>query len=158
MSGSSLDGIDLAYTVFTVEGDNIDFELKHAESIEIDKEWIAKLRGVGEQDAKTFFKTHILFGHYLGAVISDFDNDGFKDLYIANVGDNSFYKNLNGNKFIDQTELLQANVKGYSTGLTAADFDNDRNIDLYVSNYIGSTSTILKNNSKRRKIVNTIFR
>ena len=88
-----------------------------------------------------------------GAVIKDFDGDGFKDLYVANVGENKFYINQNGKKFIDQTNLFNADVKGYSTGLAASDLDNDRHIDLYVANYIGSSSIILRNKPDSNKTV-----
>lgn len=88
-----------------------------------------------------------------GAVIADFDNDGYKDLYLSNVGENKFYKNFKGKKFIDQTELYGAMVSGYSTGLATSDLDNNKNIDLYVANYLGTSSTILRNKPNLSKTV-----
>ncbi len=87
------------------------------------------------------------------AAFADFDNDGFKDLYLANVGENKFYKNLGGKKFIDKTELYGAGIDGYSTGLAVSDLDNDKNLDLYVANYIGTSSAILRNKSNQSKAI-----
>ena len=88
-----------------------------------------------------------------GAVIADFDGDGYKDIYVSNVGRNIFYKNMGGKGFTDNTLEYGAGIKGYSTGSAAADFDNDGNIDLYVANYIGESSVLLHNNHLSRQVI-----
>ena len=85
-----------------------------------------------------------------GAVISDFDGDGYKDIYISNVGENKFYKNIQG-KFHDLTQKYGAALKGYSTGAALADFDNDGDLDMYVANYVGASSTLFENNADTTK-------
>jgi signal transduction histidine kinase len=109
-------------------------------------------KGIFSNQTKKFFGVKDSLKSY-GIVIADFDYDGYKDLYLANVGNNKFYKNINGQKFIDKTELFDANIKGYSTGVAAADFNNDNLLDLYVANYIGNSSTLLKNKSYAKNII-----
>ncbi len=87
-----------------------------------------------------------------GVVITDFDGDGLKDIYISNVGENVFYKNVNGH-FIKQTKKYGANGKGYSTGSAIADFDNDGDYDVYVSNYLGESSMLLENKAQKNNFV-----
>ena len=108
-------------------------------------------KGIFSNQTKKYFGNDSLKSY--GVVITDFDYDGYKDLYLSNVGENKFYKNTKGEKFIDKTDLFDANVEGYSTGLSAADFNNDNIIDLYVANYVGSSSTVLKNKLDSAKIV-----
>lgn len=88
-----------------------------------------------------------------GAVIADFDGDGYKDIYISNVGRNTFYKNLKGEKFVESTVKYGAGIEGYSTGSAAADFDNDGDIDLYIANYLGESSVLLRNNNTDRQFI-----
>ncbi|MCF6295315.1 MAG: FG-GAP-like repeat-containing protein [Flavobacteriaceae bacterium] len=80
-----------------------------------------------------------------GVLIYDFDGDGWKDIYLSNVGDNTLFKSDGKGKFTKQTIKYGANIDGYSTGSAVADFDNDGDLDIYVANYIGESSTFLKN-------------
>ncbi len=88
-----------------------------------------------------------------GVIINDFDGDSYKDIYVSNVGENQFFKNINGRKFINFTSKYNTDVKGYSTGSASADFDNDGDIDLYIANYIGESSTILINKKDSKNYV-----
>ena len=76
----------------------------------------------------------------------DFDNDGWRDLYVVN-GDvdgsqktnrNRLYHNQNG-QFVDRAEALNATVDAVARGATAGDFDNDGDVDFYVVNNTGNT-------------------
>ncbi|MEZ4908269.1 MAG: CRTAC1 family protein [Saprospiraceae bacterium] len=80
-----------------------------------------------------------------GTVIEDFDGNGWKDIYLNNIGRNILYIN-NGKKLIDNSMEYNAGISGYSTGSAIGDFDNDGDVDIYISNYIGESSTILFNN------------
>lgn len=75
-------------------------------------------------------------GFASAATAGDFDNDGYNDLYIANVGRNLLYRNRGNGTFEDVTE--KAGVGHAGTGLSAvfADIDNDGWLDLYVGNYL----------------------
>ncbi|MCK9413041.1 MAG: FG-GAP-like repeat-containing protein [Prolixibacteraceae bacterium] len=83
-----------------------------------------------------------------GGVFADFDNDGYQDLYLSNVGTNVLYKNVSGLFFKDVTSDFGADMSGYSTGSAVGDLDNDGNIDLYVGNFLGGSSKVFMNQSK----------
>ncbi|MEW5842342.1 MAG: FG-GAP-like repeat-containing protein [Bacteroidota bacterium] len=80
-----------------------------------------------------------------GASFADFDNDGFLDLYVANVGENVLYKNLNGKKFVVVTLKYGAELSGYCTGTATGDIDNDGDVDLYCANYTNGSSVLFVN-------------
>ncbi len=80
-----------------------------------------------------------------GAVIADFNGDNQKDIYLSNVGKNTFYLNTNGN-FIDKTDNFGLITEGYSTGSAVFDMNSDNSPDIYVSNYTGESSCVLLNN------------
>ena len=80
-----------------------------------------------------------------GAVFADFDLDGYQDLYLANVGENILFKNVNGKYFVDATDRFGAELSGYCTGCATGDIDNDGDLDLYVSNYINGNSLLFIN-------------
>lgn len=80
-----------------------------------------------------------------GAVIEDFNNDGYKDIYLSNVGENTLYVTHNSLEFENSMAKYMANISGYSTGSAYGDFDNDGDLDIYVANYVGEGSTILSN-------------
>lgn len=70
-----------------------------------------------------------------GAVFVDYDNDGWRDLYVVNWGANVLYRNAEGRAFVDVTAA--AGVGDTSNGKSASwgDFDNDGWLDLYVANW-----------------------
>lgn len=72
MSGSSLDGLDIAFAEFQISGDAIDFELIKAETVEFTEQWQRRLRNLPKVDALSFAKTHTYFGHLLGNMVNDF--------------------------------------------------------------------------------------
>jgi enediyne biosynthesis protein E4 len=89
-----------------------------------------------------------------GANFADFDNDGFLDLFVANVGENILYRNIRGKKFVDVTESYGVELGGYSTGSATADIDNDGDVDLYVSNYLDENSILFLNNINNSNFIN----
>jgi signal transduction histidine kinase len=85
-----------------------------------------------------------------GASIADFDNDGYLDLFVANVGENVLYRNVKGKKFVRATSEFGAQHDGYCTGTATGDIDNDGDIDLYVANYINGSSVLFVNQRNDR--------
>ncbi len=81
-----------------------------------------------------------------GAVFGDFDNDGYQDLYVSNVGENVFYKNIDGKKFVPETEKYGLKMSGYCTGSACGDIDNDGDLDIYAASYINGNSILFINN------------
>ena len=78
-----------------------------------------------------------------GCVVGDYDNDGWPDLYVTNVGASRLYHNNHDGTFTDVA--VKAGValdEGSSalaidhTGATFGDYDGDGNLDLFVAGYI----------------------
>lgn len=95
MSGSSLDGVDLAYCRFEEEKGQWTFDILYAETIPFPPKWEVRLSKLMEQSALTFIKTHTFFGHYLGDIINDFIQryglEGKVD-FIASHGHTTFHR------------------------------------------------------------------
>lgn len=70
-----------------------------------------------------------------GAVWADYDNDGWRDLYVLARGENKLFRNLAGRGFEDVTAV--AGVGDLRTGETATwgDYDGDGYLDLYIVNW-----------------------
>jgi hypothetical protein len=71
-----------------------------------------------------------------GAVIGDYDNDGWPDLYISNYGKNRLYHNNHDGTFTDVAEKAGVALGGWSTGATWGDYDGDGRLDLFVPGYV----------------------
>lgn len=80
MSGSSLDGVDIAFCEFEVDKDDKgqlrvnDWQLVEAETCPFPEKWQARLARLEEQEALIFAKTHTYFGHFLGQLALEFIN------------------------------------------------------------------------------------
>ncbi len=78
MSGSSLDGVDIAFCTFELGQDaqqNLiieDWSLQVAETIPFPEKWHNRLLNLPTQNALTFAKTHTYLGHFLGEIVNDF--------------------------------------------------------------------------------------
>jgi hypothetical protein len=65
----------------------------------------------------------------------DYDNDGFLDLFVANLGQKNFLYHNNGDgSFTSITNSGIGQEASYSWGGAWADFDNDGYLDLFVAN------------------------
>lgn len=73
------------------------------------------------------------FGH--GAAAADFDNDGFDDLYVTNVGPDILYRNCGDGTFENVTRAAGIDSPLWGSSAAWADIDLDGNLDLYVCNY-----------------------
>ena len=90
----------------------------------------------------------------LGVLVSDFDNDGWPDIYVANDSTSSaLYRNNQDGTF---TEIgIEAGV-AYSAdgksqagmGVSAADYDGDGWLDIVKTNFAGDTSSLYRNAGK----------
>ncbi|MDW8326546.1 MAG: FG-GAP-like repeat-containing protein [Anaerolineales bacterium] len=73
--------------------------------------------------------------HSAGATWADFDNDGWRDLFVANWGTDALFRNEGGQRFVNITE--QAGIRDSHNTKSASwgDFDNDGFLDLYLANW-----------------------
>ena len=71
-----------------------------------------------------------------GVAVADFDNDGFPDLHIGNIGANRLYRNNGDGTFTDVTERAGLAGNDWTSSIAPADFNNDGLIDFYVGNYL----------------------
>ncbi|MCA9284439.1 MAG: VCBS repeat-containing protein, partial [Phycisphaerales bacterium] len=73
----------------------------------------------------------------MGTAVGDYDNDGWRDLFVTTLGRNRLFHNDHGH-FREVTD--EAGVGGeddaWSTGAAFADYDNDGDLDLFVANYV----------------------
>jgi hypothetical protein len=71
-----------------------------------------------------------------GAVVADYDNDGWPDIYVTNYGKNRLYHNNHDGTFTDVAEKAGVALGGWSTGATFGDYDGDGHVDLFVAGYL----------------------
>lgn len=72
MSGSSLDGLDIAFVHFEEAAGKWQFELLETACIPYSPEWRNDLASSGGLTAKDYLLLHTSYGHYLGNCINDF--------------------------------------------------------------------------------------
>ena len=86
----------------------------------------------------------------LGVIVSDFDNDGWPDIYVANDSTSSaLYKNNHDGTFSEVA--IEAGV-AYSPdgkpqagmGVSVADYNCDGNFDIVKTNFAGDTSSLYR--------------
>jgi hypothetical protein len=75
-------------------------------------------------------------GWGMGAIVADYNNDGYDDLYVTCVGPNHLLKNNGNGTFTDVTKMAGVGDPRWSAGAAFVDYDNDGKLDLYVANYV----------------------
>jgi enediyne biosynthesis protein E4 len=71
-----------------------------------------------------------------GVAIADYDNDGWPDIFVSNLGKNRLYHNNHDGTFTDVAEKAGVTLGGWSTGPTWGDYDGDGKLDLFVPGYV----------------------
>lgn len=71
-----------------------------------------------------------------GVAVGDFDNDGFPDLLIGNLGQNRLYRNCGDGTFEDVTDRAGLNGAVWTSSCVIADFNGDAVPDIYEVNYL----------------------
>ncbi len=72
MSGSSLDGLDIAFVQLQENGGKWSYEILQADCIYYDKEWTKNLKNATNLTALDYQLLHTAYGHYLGKKTNEF--------------------------------------------------------------------------------------
>jgi len=100
--------------------------------------WNRLYRNNGDGTFTDVTETAGVRGHSygMGVAVGDYDNDGWPDLYVTNVGRNILYHNNGDGTFTDVTEKAGVAGGGWSTGAAFVDYDRDGRLDLIVTRYV----------------------
>lgn len=101
MSGTSLDGLDLAYCRFTKKKGDWAFKIKAAQTLNYNFEWKSKLAHAHQLSGESLMKLHADYGHWIGDRCQNFikqNKIGKLDL-IASHGHTVFHQPHNGFTF-----------------------------------------------------------
>ncbi|HRI27573.1 MAG TPA: anhydro-N-acetylmuramic acid kinase [Chitinophagales bacterium] len=72
MSGTSLDGLDIAYCTFTHHQNTWQYSITHAECIPYPDAWKQRLGGLIHTDIVTYLKTDAEYGFYIAQLVNGF--------------------------------------------------------------------------------------
>jgi enediyne biosynthesis protein E4 len=76
-------------------------------------------------------------GWAMGAVVGDYNNDGWPDLLVTCFGGIVLYRNNGNGTFIDVTkQAALGSDLGWATGAAFGDYDRDGRADLFVAHYV----------------------
>jgi hypothetical protein len=102
-------------------------------------------------------------GYYgLGVICSDFDEDGFVDIFVANDSTPNFLYHNNGDgtfkeiAFISGTAVNESGSEQGCMGVTLGDYDHDGKLDLFISNF-DDEYNILYHNEGRNSFTDVSF-
>lgn len=93
MSGTSMDGLDMAYCRFEIEGEQVQFQLEAARSVPFDERWYRRLSLLIDQSAEIYAKTDVYFGHFLGKAVQQFiQEEQLQPDFVASHGQTIFHQ------------------------------------------------------------------
>lgn len=97
MSGTSLDGVDLACCRFVEVDGVLDWALLAAETIPYDEGWRKRLSELENTSAYEYALANVELGHYLGRLVREFvKRNGLKADYVASHGHTIFHQPQHG--------------------------------------------------------------
>jgi anhydro-N-acetylmuramic acid kinase len=93
MSGTSLDGLDIAACEFVLDKGKWSFKIPFCKTFPYSVEWKEKLAGLPQLNGLEFSLINVEYGHLLGSLTKSFlDNTGFKPDLIASHGHTVFHQ------------------------------------------------------------------
>src|SRR5574338_254176 len=72
MSGSSLDGLDIAFTEFHENGGKWNYEIVQADCYPYSGDWVQRLKNATTLSALDYLLLHVEYGHYIGKQVNRF--------------------------------------------------------------------------------------
>lgn len=94
-------------------------------------------------------------GYYgLGVICSDFDEDGFVDIFVANDSTPNFLYHNNGDgtfkeiAFASGTAVNESGREQGCMGVTLGDYDRDGRLDLFITNFDDEYNVLYHNDSR----------
>jgi anhydro-N-acetylmuramic acid kinase len=93
MSGTSLDGLDIAFCRFSVDNNTWKYEILNTQTIPYSEHWKQRILSLETADALSFQQTNVDYGHYLGGLVSDFIvRHSIKADFVASHGHTIFHQ------------------------------------------------------------------
>lgn len=127
MSGSSLDGVDLAYCEFIKKKDKWRYSLLNSRTIPFDENWIAILKSASELPDQKLKKVHTGFGSYLAGISIEFTRKyGLNPNLIASHGHTVFHVPEKGITF----QLGEGQTLANESGVTVISDFRSKDISL----------------------------
>src|SRR4029077_11026036 len=72
----------------------------------------------------------------MGCAVGDYNNDGFPDLYVSEVGRGWLLRNEGGRRFREVAGPARVQGSGWGTSCAWVDIDRDGYLDLFVCHYV----------------------
>jgi len=94
MSGSSLDGLDIAFVEFQESGGKWSYEMLKADCYAYDDEWIQRLKNATNLSALEYQVLHVEYGHLTGKLVNRFIEENrlnYQVALVASHGHTSFH-------------------------------------------------------------------
>jgi anhydro-N-acetylmuramic acid kinase len=92
MSGTSLDGVDLAYCTFVETENGYSYHIGACETFPYPEIWLSRLKSLQEASAIEFVQTHASYGRYLGELTRQFINHYHLNVdFVASHGHTIFH-------------------------------------------------------------------
>jgi len=95
MSGSSLDGLDIAFAEFHETSGKWNYEIKAADCLAYGDQWVQQLQYATQLSALEYYRLHTAYGHYIGEQVSRFIEDNglqYQVQLIASHGHTTFHE------------------------------------------------------------------
>src|SRR6266498_6064565 len=83
MSGSSLDGLDIAFSEFQENAGKWTYEIRQADCYPYSNAWFQKLKTATSLDALQYQLLHAEYGHYIGAQVNKFIEENGLNYQVA---------------------------------------------------------------------------
>ncbi len=92
MSGTSLDGVDIAWCTFSENENGYSYQLGVCETVPYSDHWLSRLKSLPSATALEYAETHVAYGNHLGMLISDFcKRNKLETDYVASHGHTIFH-------------------------------------------------------------------